>query len=239
MTIIGNTTTPASDLIPSTLQLNDVKFIQDQYITEAFPFQMVPPPLLVEIMKINILRMQASGHGSTEGLSEKAYKALGRIEAFSSEQWAGPKPSSHGSWAILGKVYQSASILYCILALQSVAILPADLWSLRNSCIAYSQALHILLQVALSSPSIKRFMLWPLVVLGIEAVNDNALDMRLFVQTQLSNLSYQLGSPAPLAAKNMLKRFWDSGETRWDACFDSHYIFVSQISLDLTVVPVS
>lgn len=75
-------------------------------------------------------------------------------------------------------------------------------------------------------------MLWPLVVLGVEAVNGD-LEMRSFVEKQLPEMSRQVGTSVPLTAKAVIERFWASGETRWDACFDRPYVFVTQIAVDL------
>lgn len=80
-------------------------------------------------------------------------------------------------------------------------------------------------------------MLWPLVMLGMEAVHGGAA-MRSFVAKELPELSRHIGTYVPLTAKAVLEKFWASGETRWDACFDRPYAFAAQIAVDLSgVVP--
>lgn len=217
--------------------LDELDFILDQYGTGVFPFQMCPPSLFAEIIKINHLRMRAikyEPNGIEDNLSQAAYRILIRIQEFSPEQWAESKPLSKQDWVLLGDAYRSAMFLYCISSLQSLSILPLN-YSLRACCAAQGQHLQELLSPALSSPRTNRFMLWPLVLLGVESVNGGAA-MRAFVGKQLSDLSYHLGSCVPLVAKGVLERFWASGETRWDACFDRPYAFSSQIAVDISQI---
>lgn len=220
--------------------LDDLDFILAQYGGETFSFQMCPPPLFSEIVKINHLRMRAVKHEATEAedLSQDGHGILSRIDAFSPEQWAGSKPASKGDWVLLGNVYQAAVAIYCVSSLQSSSVLPQTS-SLRARCTTHSQLLQELLNEALSSPRVKRFMLWPLVLLGVEAANGSAA-MRTFVKKQLSEMSRHVGTYMPLTANNILERFWASGKTRWDACFDRPYAFVTQIAADVSrILPLS
>lgn len=74
-------------------------------------------------------------------------------------------------------------------------------------------------------------MLWPLVLLGVEAVHRGP-ETRDFVVKQLPGLSHDTGSYVILTATLVLEAFWDSGETSWDACFDMPYAFTIQIVVD-------
>ncbi|KIX09109.1 uncharacterized protein Z518_00187 [Rhinocladiella mackenziei CBS 650.93] len=232
--VMGNTTCPASDLAMTSSHLDELDFILEQYGRGISPFQMCPPPLFAEIIKINHLRMRAAKYEptGTEDHSQEAYEILGRIHGFSPEQWAESKPSSKEDWMLLGNVYQAAVALYGISSLQSLSLLPLTC-SLRTHCATHGRFLQVLLNEALSSPRTKRFVLWPLVLLGMEAVNGGAA-MRAFVEKQLPQMSRHVGTHVPLTAKGVLERFWASGETRWDACFDRPYVFVAQIAVDLS-----
>lgn len=79
------------------------------------------------------------------------------------------------------------------------------------------------------------FMLWPMVLLGVEAVNGGAA-MRAFVAEKLAEMSRGVGTHVPLTAKGVLESFWASGETCWDACFDRPYAFTTQIAVDTSRV---
>ncbi|KAM0100700.1 hypothetical protein ACP6JE_004703 [Aspergillus fumigatus] len=200
----------------------------------VFDFQMCPKPLFAEIIRINHLRVQAWKQSPTRPgpLAQEAYGVLNRINTFSSERWADSKPSSKEDWRIVGESYQAAVSLYCILSLQSLSVLPLNP-SLRASCASCGRLLQDLLNEALSSPRIKRSVLWPLVVLGVLAVNGGA-GMRAFVREHLPEMSRHIGSYVPLMAKALLEKFWASGETSWDACFDKPYTVVTQIAVDLS-----
>ena len=95
----------------------------------------------------------------------------------------------------------------------------------------HGQLLHSCLNEALSSPRVKRFMIWPLVVLGVEVVH-GGLETRTFVRKQLLEMSRHAGTYVPLTAKGVLERFWTSSETGWDSCFDKPYAFTTQIAVD-------
>ncbi|XBQ89183.1 hypothetical protein V6000_004782 [Aspergillus fumigatus] len=232
--VIGDTVSPTSHLATSRLRLEESDFILENLGNGVFDFQMCPKPLFAEIIRINHLRVQAWKQSPTRPgpLAQEAYGVLNRINTFSSERWADSKPSSKEDWRIVGESYQAAVSLYCILSLQSLSVLPLNP-SLRASCASCGRLLQDLLNEALSSPRIKRSVLWPLVVLGVLAVNGGA-GMRAFVREHLPEMSRHIGSYVPLMAKALLEKFWASGETSWDACFDKPYTVVTQIAVDLS-----
>jgi hypothetical protein len=232
VTVIGNTTCPVSDLTMTSSQLNTLDLFLDQYGAAASPYQMCPLPLFAEIVKINNLRMRATQYDATlaENLSQEAYRVLECIHSFSPDQWATSKAASKEDWMLIGKVYQAAVALYCILSLQSLSVLPATP-KLRAHCTTHGQLLQSLLEEGLSSPKIKLFMIWPLVLLGVEAVHGGPA-MRGFVRKKLPQLSCDLGTYIPLTAKRVLELFWESGKTDWDACFDIPYAFTTQLAVD-------
>jgi hypothetical protein len=229
---MGNTTSPATDLAMAALHFDELDFILEQYSKGTFPFQMCPPALFVEIIKINHLRMQATTVDQVESLTQQAYHILSNIDRFSSDKWAESKLSSREDWILVGSIYQTAVAIYCISSLQSLSILPME-ELLQNYRTAYGQTLNKLLAEALRSSKLKRFMTWPLVVLGMEAVNSDWL-MRSSIEKQLVDLSCHMGTFMPLTAKAVLQRFWKSSRTGWDACFDKPNVFVSPIAVDMS-----
>lgn len=232
--VIGNTTSPASDIAMAGPHLDELDFILEWCAGRVTPFQSCPPPLFAEIVKINHLRMRAAKHESaTVGeLSQEAQDILSRIHAFLPEQWAGTKFSSRGDWTLLGNIHQAAVELYCISSLQDLSLLPLTS-SLRARCVINGQLLQVLLNEALSTPRIKIFLIWPVIVLGVEAVHGDRA-MRLFVGTQLLNMSRFIGTYVPLTAKRVLQEFWTSGKKGWDSCFDRPYAFTTQIAVDVS-----
>ncbi|KEF54478.1 uncharacterized protein A1O9_09645 [Exophiala aquamarina CBS 119918] len=230
--LLDNTTSPASDLRMTGSHLEDVEALVKRYGDRNFAFQMCPPSLFTKIVAINHLRWQATTVEATEshGLSKRAYNTLDSVDKFSPEEWAAAKPASSKKWTIIGRAFQAAVALYCISSLQSVSILPHS-QSLRARCTAHGQLLYLLLKDALVDPPLKRAMLWPLALLGMEAVTGSAT-MRNFVKNQLTELSREFGTHVPLTTRGVLERFWESGETRWDSCFDKPYICAAQIAVD-------
>ncbi|PKK52250.1 hypothetical protein CI102_2332 [Trichoderma harzianum] len=230
--VMGNTTCPASDLFMTTFQRETLKFLPQQYITTVSPIQLCPVSLFVELIKINHLRMRVTrpNAAGTEAFQKGSFEILERINCFSPHRLAQSKSSNQEYWTLVGLVYQAAAALYCILSLQSLSIIP-ETPALRVQCATHGRLMQTLLVEALASKSLKRFMIWPLVVLGVEAVHGDAL-MREFVAKELSELSQSVGSYVPLTAKRVLGEFWASGKTRWDACFDRPYVFTGQIAVD-------
>lgn len=214
--------------------LDELDFILKQFGGSISPFQMCPPTLFAEIIRINHLRMRAAQHDPmrAENLAQEAYRILDRIHGFSPEQWTESKPLSKEDWILLGNIYQAAVALYCISSLQNLSVLPLSS-SLRAQCATHGQILNSHLNKALSSPRVKRFMIWPLVVLGVEAVH-GGLAMRTFVQDQLLEMNRHVGTYVPVTAKGVLERFWASCETGWDSCFDRPYAFTTQIAVDMS-----
>ncbi|KAF2851948.1 hypothetical protein T440DRAFT_488564 [Plenodomus tracheiphilus IPT5] len=137
-------------------------------------------------------------------------------------------------WIRIGTVYKSATALYSILSLQSMSVLSANA-VLRATCFTHGQVLLRHLPEGLSSGRTKRFMLWPLVLLGVEAVH-SGMATRAFVSKQLPELSQAVGTFIPLTAQRVLESFWTSGFKRWDACFDRPYPFTMQIAVDVSQV---
>lgn len=230
--VMGNTTCPAPDLFMTTFQLETLRFLPQQYITTVSPIQLCPVALFIEIIRINHLRMRVTRPDSaaTEAFQKESFEILERINCFSPHRLAQSKSSNQEVWALVGLVYQATVALYCILSLQSLSILP-DTPALRVQCATHGRLMQTLLVEALASKSLKRFMIWPLVVLGVEAVHGDP-PMRTFVAKELSELSQSVGSYVPLTAKRVLGEFWASGKTRWDACFDRPYVFTGQIAVD-------
>ncbi|OIW28760.1 C6 zinc finger domain-containing protein [Coniochaeta ligniaria NRRL 30616] len=234
LAVIGNTTCPASDLIMAQWHLDQVDFILEQYGGAIFPFLMCPPPLFAEIIKINHLRMRAVQQGLTSTACQRhgAFDILRRLNEFSTEQWARSKPCSEEAWMVVGNVYKASVTIYCISSLQALSILPRT-EGLRIRSATEGKILQELLSKALSTPGIGRFMLWPLVMLGMEAGN-GPTEIRRFVEQRLPEMSRHVGSYAPLTAKAVLERYWASAERDWDACFDKPYAFATQIAVDLS-----
>jgi hypothetical protein len=113
----------------------------------------------------------------------------------------------------------------------------------------HARDLRVFLSTGLRSRRIKRFLVWPLVLLGVCAgaglypvhgkggekkgeEEEEEEGVREFVREGLDELSCFVGSSVPLTAKRVLDVFWRSAETGWDGCFDRPYVFTAQIAVD-------
>lgn len=206
----------------------DLEFMLSRYADVTFVFTMFPAPLFSETIKINYLRMRAVKQmANPEVITIEAYGILGGVLGFSPEEFADSKPTaSKEDVVLLGNVYQAAVAIYCISSLQSLSVLPTAAPFLTSTRIEMSERLHLLLSEALVLHKYQRLLLWPLMVLGVEAVNRDT-KVRVFVQEQLLAQSRSTGIFAPQIAKGVLEVFWASGKTRWDDCFDEPYMFVT------------
>lgn len=228
--MFGNTTCPASDLKRTAQHLEELDFVLEEHGGGLSPFQICPPHLFAEIVKINNLRMQVTQSDAFEELSKKASGIVEKIRSFSPERWAERKPYSHEDWKLIGRIYQNAVLIYCISSLQSPSLLPLS-EALEAKLTCHGQLLYTLLSQAVSTAKTQRLVIWPLVVLGVQAVY-GGVAQRSFVADQLQEMSRYMGTTVPLVAKGFLEKFWASGETRWDACFDRAYAFATQIAVD-------
>lgn len=223
--IFGNATSPPLSsiiLMPSSSQLP--LFITEVYDL-IFPHVLCPPSLFLDIININMLRSQALNLCFTNDCAQtEAEELLSHIDAFSPEDWAQPNTSFHSEWLHIGTVYQSAVAVFCISSLQSVSILPntVRLNAIRAS---HGDRLFLSLKAALISWQVRKFMLWPLVVAGVEAMNHGVAE-RSWVEDQLEKISRDIGSNSPLKARAVLREYWRKGRKGWDRCFDVPYAFI-------------
>lgn len=214
------------------VHVDTIDLMMEQYNGEVAPLVLCPMPLFAAMIRINHVRMQAATQNAPwdENLSLQADDILRRITSFSPEEWSRSKASSQDSWELIGGAYQAAMILYCIWSLQSVSLIPRNTEQ-RSRCLHTRMALHSLLEKGLSLSPTNRVLLWPLVVLGVEAVYGET-EVRSFVARELSDMSRRLGTFVPLTAVRTLETFWKSGGTDWDSCFDRPYAFTTQIAVD-------
>jgi hypothetical protein len=232
---MSNTTRSSSSLTTAETHLRDLETLFKHYGDLQFSFQMCPSVLFVEIVRINCLRMQAA-HETILGcaLRREALSILDRIRNLSLRTWVQSKTQAKEDWELLGSIYHTAVTLYCASSLQS--LLAATLDTKSESILLWQDSaflLQTLLGRALTSPRIRTFLLWPLVVLGV-AVERTQLEMREWVAEKLTEMSCFGGTSAPLTAKFILESYWASGKSGWDVCFETPLVPVMQLAVDIS-----
>ncbi|KAI5374515.1 hypothetical protein J4E82_006749 [Alternaria postmessia] len=224
---VANTCSPSWDQVEINSTADDVTEDITSIYSLIFPYTLCPPELFTEMLHINRLRAKASAAvlqcDFDVDHTLKAYDLLARIEAFSVEDWAQPG-TFYNEWLIVGTVYKSALALYAILSLGSLTVLPADA-SLLDMQTVHGDILLRNLRTALKDPRIARFMAWPLVVVGVEAIYRGEAT-RDWIGASLEELSRTLGTSGPIKACSVLRRYWKGGVSGWDECFDRPYVFV-------------
>ncbi|KAK1490062.1 C6 zinc finger domain-containing protein [Colletotrichum tamarilloi] len=124
----------------------------------------------------------------------------------------------------MAKTYRSAVALFGVSSLQSVKVIPfsKDWMTVKET---HRDRLFSFLKASLASSALKICTTWPMIVAGFEAKSGN-LSMQSFVLGRMKEDSQRMGIYLPVAAKEVLERFYASAGNTWDDCFDSpHALF--------------
>ncbi|KAL2256920.1 hypothetical protein VTK26DRAFT_920 [Humicola hyalothermophila] len=178
-----------------------------------------------------------------------------------------PQTPDFRGWQQIARIYQSAIAIYCIASLvpdhvdpNSEASPPGSitptpqppphltvLTSARQTCrrILFTYLRKLATPVP-QSTQLRKLVIWPLVVAGIEAGGggggggdrsdgngtggDGDEDMRRFVADELKWMSAALGIASPLVAREFLERRvwergWEKRRRSWEELFDKSYVF--------------
>ncbi|TEA17167.1 hypothetical protein C8034_v000248 [Colletotrichum sidae] len=222
--VMANTTSPAHDPVRIAPHTEFMELTDDLYPLGLHPMVPCPMPLFLDIIRINNIRDEmANGLLSQEIATSKGDEVLRRIETFDATTWQGFYENEDYN-EIIGLMFQSAVVVYCISSLQSISALPS---SRRLAVVrqVHSDRLYLLLAQSNQHPAIQKSILWPLIVAGVEA--GVRVDKRALVAELFMGQSKDVGTPLPSHAKGVLRTFWDGSDANWDACFDKPYAFVT------------
>ncbi|KAF9871745.1 C6 zinc finger domain protein [Colletotrichum karsti] len=223
----ANSTSPADNLLGPLDTYNSIETVGVLFETGYYPCLPCPVDLFCDIIRINRLRHLIATNTLTEdiGTSQSlAEDLLERIIEFSPEAWSETRKDSKKEFLLMGQAYQSAVTVYAISSLQGLKALPSSAGWRAVRTIHYGRLIK-LLETASKDYLMKNCVLWPLIVAGFEA-STGSVDMRTFVVDQLVAMSRDLGVCTMLRAVEVLERFWASGKSTWDECFDSPTIVV-------------
>jgi hypothetical protein len=219
---MAGTTSPPISLITPDYHFDTLDFIRDLYSSSVYPTFPCPPSLFLDIITTNNLRFElASSTSIDESTHTAVVNLLDRINTFSPEDWVQSMDFRLREWLLVSRVYKYAVALYAMSSLSSTKALPSSpqQHAARSDL---RQQLFLLLQEAAACPRAKSCVVWPLVVLGVEAPC-SAASQRTFVETELLEISLRSGLSSPLVSKEVLSQFWASGGRGWNACFDRTY----------------
>lgn len=222
----SNSLGPGADQIKITEPLDQhIKEVEKVY-SLLFPYVLCPPMLFTEIIRINHLRQEimTSPFEDTSQHTLDAHDILARIEAFVPEDWAQPGDNNR-DWQLLGSIYQSSIALYCTMALQALDALPSNL-EMNTMRTVHGARLEENLRATAQSRILRKFSLFPLCVLGVEAGYQNQQSTQAWIERRLEDHSRILGTSSPLKARAVLRRYWARGKPGWNECFDGPYVFI-------------
>ncbi|KAK3332914.1 fungal-specific transcription factor domain-containing protein [Cercophora scortea] len=230
--VFANTTSPPNKQIQACSHRDPGTTAIALALYEQLYYPTIPCPLslLKEILAISNLRSLAAGIHVTDEPDQRVLttshekeglEIVAKIEAFSPETWARTRNPQHkNEWILVGRIFRSAAALYCIMSLQSVQVFTSAYDDVETARTSHAHDLHVLLRKAMEILRVRRCMMWPLVVLGVQAARAGA-SVRAFVGQELARSSREQGASLPFVARAVLERFWASGRTGWDDCFDS------------------
>lgn len=224
--ITGSTTSPPSTLKLKQTQTEDMEaFVRKEWEQTPYPTFLCPVALLVPIMQVNDRRANAA-RSPTAALDGPApEEILEQMTDFVPEPWAATKSKEQSAdWLLLGRAYQSASILFCLSSLggQFTWVSDQDLDSMET---VHKTRLAFYLGKAAESLPVLRACLWPVIVAAVVVARED-LKVRELIRGALDRIADELGTASLIEAKALFEAFWSSGKTGWDDCFDRPYAFV-------------
>lgn len=249
------TTSPRSTVALTDSWINDqiqyLESIPDLYKTGLSTCFACPTELFVDIIRINLLRAAEQLATDIHQPTASFRDILNNILRFSPLEWVATNlcdqnlampsdiqaiESMMSGWLSIAEIYHAAVTLYCLGSLTPLSrfIQSASLISQARNA-SYSSIKFYLIKVLSTTDGtthMRKLLLWPLVIAGIETGSDDS-SFRVFITTQLNLMSSALGTFAPIEARQFLESHWTSldncplsQEKPWDLMFNEHFVFV-------------
>ncbi|KAL3473180.1 hypothetical protein BJX99DRAFT_249136 [Aspergillus californicus] len=241
LVIMGDISSPASKLLVESLpiEIPSFEFIIMKYGGSGLAFRMCPPPLLVEVLKINHLRSRASQSiADARDFQHEAFVLLSRLNRFSADEWVVAHDALDGDFKHVVNMFQATISLYCISSLQDCGVLPMSSLLRDNLSTLRTLVYELICKViAIFGIAGSGCLVWPLMVLGVQAAYDECADIREFISQSLTDQGLHSGTYTPLALREVLETFWASGKTGWGSCFDKPGIFSALITVNCGGIP--
>ncbi|KAL1596423.1 hypothetical protein SLS60_009069 [Paraconiothyrium brasiliense] len=224
---MSNSTSPAHDQVVLAPTLAEELENAEEMYHELSPYCLCPPSVFFYILRISNLRREASQalilEDDLTALTQTATNLLSQIESFSINDWAQPG-ADNAEWLAIGSAFKHAAAVYCVMSLQSLALLPNDAQT-NQQLERHGDLLASQLKEVIGSQRTRRFASWPLTVAGVEA-GYRGEARRKWVEDTCSELARVLGTNCPLNLKAVMRKYWASGNPGWEECFYKPYAFM-------------
>lgn len=205
----------------------------------------IPEDIVRAIAAINISRAETSVSGAVDAISQQSRASSDNVifkslQAFDPTNWALQCPrhtfSQATSWALLATCFQSAAVFYLIRTsvVNPIGATEEDInlfyTRLRN-------AIRNLYKLKQNGGVLYKYILWSMVISGIEAVLRNDEQHVRYLCDSLEQTTIDLGTLSMREASTFLKNLWDSNTKRtndvpgylkldWDTVFAHAPLFL-------------
>lgn len=224
---MSNSTSPAHDQINLAPTLKEELDNVEELYHELFPYILSPPAVFFYVIRISHMRGKVSQaiilEGDLTDYSQLATDLLSQIRSFSVDDWAQPG-ADWEDWLAIGSAWKHAAAVYCIMSLQSLALLPNDAQT-NSQLESHGDLLASHLKTVIKSPCTRRYASWPLAMAGVEA-GYRGEARRRWIEDSCSDMARILGTTSPLNLKAVLRKYWQSGNHGWEQCFHKPYAFM-------------
>lgn len=174
-----------------------------------------PLPLLLTIVEINTLRRERHILWRSA-----AAEIMTRLRDAPVQDWIDSKTVYRKEWSAIIRIFHASISLFALNTLSNPS-LPSWTTPFKR---AQRKLLFSLLPKAWKMTTLKAILNWSTVIAGFEAAQGTEAD-RAFIEDLLETMARCMGAGTPLHARSVLRRFWRSGKTEWDDCFDDTYSF--------------
>ncbi|KAH8648537.1 fungal-specific transcription factor domain-containing protein [Xylariales sp. PMI_506] len=120
--VMSNTTCPASDQIDAAFHYENIEMLSEIYGDGRYPGFLCPPPLFLDIIRVNYIRQQAATPGTYHsGLRRLAWDTLSSIQSFLPDDWVESIGTPYQEALMLqAHICQSSIALYCVRSLHGL-----------------------------------------------------------------------------------------------------------------------
>ncbi|ATY61902.1 C6 zinc finger domain [Cordyceps militaris] len=239
---MANATSPATDQIAQAKEWTETQYSQayDYSLSDILP---CPTALFLCVGRITNLRVAVANGVSPAALLVSAERTSEKLNLFDPACWTkafSTVPEPRKVRTVYDTAFKLATILYALLSLPTELSQPfakmgqkpnperkekskqQQVSEVNQARLHYRKLLFDIVVLGKRRASLVHGCLcWPLAVLGI-AYHDGPAETKAAILTVADELRrVPVGSSGPSNILFTLSRFWASGKTRWDECFDT------------------
>lgn len=202
--------------------------LYDVYSSNLYSDMPCPTDLFVDIIRITRLRLlYAAGASVSKVILPVAREIFRDIQGFLPDDWNEsyplPKSTKH---TLIGRIFQSAVALYCLLSMPETATVytsdseNSDSTPEADPILGCRRDLMESITMAMNDLPSKVPLSWPLTILGVACVNGSDEEKETIESHFRGVIDTAFIESGPAQGLKKVKKFWESGKTGWEDCFD-------------------